>query len=113
MRHFIADTAQQDLVACLSWTLKHFGEDAMERYESLLFHAFKNLLHDPIPHGSKYFENSIYLFHIRFCKDDVSPPAQRVKRPRHFIAYRFSDQNLEILRILHDSMDIESHLDSF
>ena len=108
----IADLAQQDLVSCLSWTLKNFGEEATERYESLLFHSFQKLLHDPVAQGSKCFESSIYLFHIRYCKDEVSPLTQRVKRSRHFIAYRFSEEKLEILRILHDSMDLESHLES-
>ncbi|MGG4615968.1 type II toxin-antitoxin system RelE/ParE family toxin, partial [Pseudomonas aeruginosa] len=32
-------------------------------------------------------------------------------RPRHFVLYRLAtDQVLEVVRVLHDSMDLDQHL---
>ena len=84
--------------------------DALGRYEALLFHAFEKLRTDPTPHGSKPFEQSVFLYHLRFCKNHAEEPAFVVKNPRHFIAYRFNDTSMDVLRILHDNMDLSSHI---
>ena len=35
---------------------------------------------------------------------------RRVGRPRHVIAFRFDDRTVEIIHLLHDSMDIPARL---
>ena len=109
-RLVISDLAQEDLISCFSWTLEHFGLSALDRYENLLFHAFQKLQFEPTPAGSRLFERNVYLFHIRFCRKDIEEPEMIVIQPRHFIAYRFNETHIEVLRILHDSMDLSSHI---
>jgi plasmid stabilization system protein ParE len=34
------------------------------------------------------------------------PVQDRVRRPRHFIVYRHDEHQLEVVRLLHDAMDL-------
>jgi plasmid stabilization system protein ParE len=34
----------------------------------------------------------------------------RIARPRHFVAFRVTPTAIEVLRILHDAMDLPVHL---
>jgi toxin ParE1/3/4 len=52
----------------------------------------------------------IYLYHLSHSRFRAETPTGIVQRPRHFIAYRFDADRLEILRILHDTMDLPEHL---
>jgi len=46
----------------------------------------------------------------RAC-DDIRPGYRKYHVGRHLIFYRQSPGGIEIIRILHDRMDIEAHLD--
>ena len=46
----------------------------------------------------------------RAC-DDIRPGYRKYHVGRHLIFYRESPEGVEIIRILHDRMDIEVHLD--
>lgn len=49
-----------------------------------------------------------FLAHFRNC---VPPAAGRVITPRHFLIFRLRrDSAVEIVRVLHDSMDLGRHL---
>jgi toxin ParE1/3/4 len=46
----------------------------------------------------------------RVC-DDIRPGYRKYHVGRHLIFYRESPEGVEVIRILHDRMDIEAHLD--
>lgn len=47
----------------------------------------------------------------RLSRNHVDKSLGRVRRPRYFLIYRFTEENQsEIGRVLHDSMDLPSHL---
>ncbi|MFO5990403.1 type II toxin-antitoxin system RelE/ParE family toxin, partial [Pseudomonas aeruginosa] len=47
--------------------------------------------------------------HLVYCRS--MPNVGKVVRPRHFVFYRMAtDQVLEVVRVLHDAMDLDQHL---
>ncbi len=53
----------------------------------------------------------ITLWHLRLSRDHVPPEAGAVHRPRHFLVYRQADTVVEIVRVLHDAMELGRHLE--
>jgi hypothetical protein len=44
-------------------------------------------------------------------RDHVATGAEVVRRPRHFLVYRFEPARLVVGRVLHDAMELARHLD--
>ena len=67
---------------------------------------------------NRYLTKLDQVFHLlaqepqrgRAC-DDIRAGYRKYHVGRHLIFYRAEQDDIEIIRILHDSMDIESHLD--
>jgi len=109
----LAQAAIADIDAILDWSVEQFGNDGMHRYRLLIGAALTKLSQDPKPVGSKSAEDilpGLFRYHIRHSRMAIEPAMKRVKRPRHFIIYRFNDECIEVVRLLHDSMDLERHL---
>lgn len=47
------------------------------------------------------------LYHLRHSRTRGTPD---VRRPRHFLIYRQENDVTIVLRLLHDAMDLPSHL---
>jgi len=48
------------------------------------------------------------IFHLRRCRKKAALNGLVVKEPRHFVLYRIKEPGgIEILRLLHDEMDID------
>lgn len=115
MSNFILSPAtEQDISSILAWTHERFGEQARLRYEALLVQAIVDVGEDPERVGSATREEiatngrTYHLFHSR---NRVAKAIGRVRRPRHFLVYRFTTKDfIEIGRVLHDSMDLLAHL---
>jgi toxin ParE1/3/4 len=107
----IADAARQDIEDILLWSYESFGELACQRYELLIVQAISDLSNDPETPGSRPRPElglEVRTYHISLSKERVRSAVGRVRRPRHFLVYRFRpDSHLEIARVLHDSMDLE------
>lgn len=87
-----------------------FGAAAARRYETLIRRTYRLLCKDPKRPGVKHREGmqeGVFLFHLRHARARGSAP----KQPRHFIVFTFDDASLTILRVLHDSMDIDERAD--
>ncbi|MFC5342801.1 type II toxin-antitoxin system RelE/ParE family toxin [Brevundimonas staleyi] len=110
MRRILLDiTARFDTVAVVNTSFTSFGRLAADRYGVLINQAYRDLAMDPERVGAKPFENGIYLYHLRNSRKGTPPP-DRVARPRHLIAYRFDDEMIQIIRLLHDRMDVAAHV---
>ena len=95
---------ERDFLAILDWTAEQFGWRQASVHRQTLITALSALSDDPLVPDS----------HPR---DDIQPGlrslhvARRGGRARHLILYRISDQRtVDILRILHESMDIGRHV---
>jgi toxin ParE1/3/4 len=91
-------------VAIPNWTAEQFERRQASVYRQTLITALSALSDDP-------------LVPDNHPRDDIQPGlcslhvARRGRRARHLILYRISDQGtLDILRILHDSMDVGRHV---
>ncbi len=100
-------TADSDLKAILEWTLDVFGPPAVERYTRLIGQALLDLAQDPERPGTQHAADALYIYHLRHSRKRGHGP--HVQNPRHFILFRTTPTHLEILRYLHDAMDLEKH----
>ena len=100
-------TADSDLQSILEWTLDAFGRPAMERYSQLIGQALLDLAEDPERPGSQHAADALFIYHLRHSRTRGRNP--HLQRPRHFILFRTTRTHLEILRYLHDAMDLEQH----
>ena len=113
-RYVLAPAAQRDIEQILAWSHQQFGEQARLRYEALLVRAILDVSDDPSRAGSlgrPEIVAAARTYHLRHSRDRVNSAAGRVSRPRHFLLYRLRNEGqVEIGRVLHDSMELERHL---
>lgn len=103
----LADQAAQDVEDILDWTLEQFGPLQLESYTDVINDALEALSEGP------------QLIDVRRrleLGDDVATlhVARHGRKGRHQLVFRVDEtaRLIEILRILHDSMDMARHLDS-
>lgn len=94
-----------DYIQILRWTERRFGEAQARIYARTLGAALLDLRGGPSIIGSHLctdLADNIYTLHV----------ARKGLAGRHFVVFRANDASLQIdvLRILHDSMDLKRHL---
>jgi toxin ParE1/3/4 len=98
--------AEKDFAHILKYTKDNFGQRQVEIYQSMLLETLALLENGPDVPGSAARDeilNGLRTVHV----------ARRGHRGRHFIMYRAADdQVIEVLRILHDAMDLVRHIPS-
>ena len=98
--------ADQDMAEIIAWTAEHFGSRQARMYAETLTLALEALFDGPGIIGASRRDDlqpGVSLLHV----------ARQGRRGRHFIVFRPGKGHvIEVLRILHDSMDIVRHLDS-
>ena len=87
--------AKADLRSIGRYTQKTWGREQRNRYLTLLDGSFHDLANDPRTGRS--------------C-DDIKPGYRKLHVGRHLIFYRQAEDAVEIIRILHERMDIATHL---
>jgi toxin ParE1/3/4 len=112
--YVISPAAQRDIESILVWTQERFGLQGRLRYEALLLRAILDVVDDPQRSGSRARPDiapAVRTYHLFFSRSRVSAAVGKVRRPRHFLLYRTNNKGqVEIGRILHDSMDLAKHL---
>jgi plasmid stabilization system protein ParE len=101
--------AHRDIDAILRRSNEVFGEDATERYRTLLIRALQDIRADPFRHGVRLVharKQSVLLYALRSVRAPVAP----VRQPRHFLAFQHKDGVVTVLRVLHERMDLTAHL---
>jgi toxin ParE1/3/4 len=102
----LTDSAESDFRRIVQWTSGQFGPAQARRYAKTLSSALQELADDPLLHDVRK-------------RDDILPGlmtlhvARNRRKGRHFILFRvFAEdaQIIDILRILHDAMDLPQHL---
>jgi toxin ParE1/3/4 len=95
--------AERDFASIFVWTAERFGIAQARRYRALIHSAIRALETGPDPLGSKARNDilpDLRSFHV----------AREGQQARHFLLYRPNGDWIDILRILHDSMEIARHL---
>ena len=96
--------AELDFANIIKWTTENFGERQSRIYRDLLVQAISALADGPDIAGSKArgeIMSGLRTLHI----------ARHGRRGSHFLMYRATPgMTIEIVRILHDRMDLQRHL---
>jgi len=110
----LAPAAEEDITAILGWSAETFGDAASRRYAALIVQAIMDLAKQPTRAGvHERPEISVRLcsYHLAHSRVRIRNVEERVAAPRHFVMFRIrNDGVLEIVRILHDSMDLARYV---
>ena len=103
----LASAAQKDYQNILQWTVDQFGLGQAQAYAETLSDALEGLCAGPEILGVK-------------ARTDIGPGlhtlhvARKGRKGRHFVMFKVAElpgeDVIDVLRILHDSMDLERHL---
>lgn len=111
---YLAPWAQRDVISMLAWSEERFGASVRARYEQLIETAIRDLATDPERPGSRARPElgpGIRIYHLSFSRERARRQGGIIRRPRHLLAFRLlGDTHLEIVRVLHDAMELGQHL---
>jgi toxin ParE1/3/4 len=102
----LTTAAETDFRDILQWTAEHFGEAQARAYAETLSMALAALAAGPTAIGAKPrndIAKGMFSFHV----------TRTGRKGRHFVIFRVAgeqDAAIEVLRLLHDSMDLPRHL---
>ena len=102
----LSAAAQSDFKKILAWSVNEFGEAQARRYADTLSSALEALMEGPDIAGSRKREDiakGLMSLHV----------ARKNRNARHILLYRIGEGAepcmIDVLRILHDSMDLARH----
>ena len=108
----ISPQACTDIADTLRFTQVRLGESVRNRYQDLLQTTIHSIAEQPTLLGSKMRDElspGLRSLHLSFNVLEMTDG--RVIRPRHIVFYRAgTDQIVEILRVLHDAMEVAQNL---
>lgn len=100
----LSHQAERDYADIVQWTTKTFGAGQAETYAQTISLAIQALMEGPDIPGSRMrdeIEPGIRTLHV----------ARQGYRGRHFLVFRIArDRRIDVLRLLHDSMDLARHI---
>lgn len=103
----LTEAAERDLREIVRWTAGRFGREQARTYLAILRRTFRVLATGPAVPGARAradLGDQLYTLHA----------ARGGPRARHLIVFRVTpregDGLVEVLRILHDAMDLARHL---
>ena len=103
----LAAAAKADIEDILSWTAEHFGEQQARAYAETLAAALTGLSEGPDTPGARArsdIAKGLFTLHV----------ARHGRKGRHFVMFRIGEddpgQVIDVLRVLHDAMDLPQHL---
>ena len=100
----LAEQAELDLLGITLWTLENFGAQQAQAYAKTLSLAIEALHDGPEILGAAVREDigfGVRALHV----------ARQGRKGRHFVVFRIApERTIEVLRLLHDSMDLPRHL---
>ena len=102
----LSDAAQKDFSDIIDWTIEQFGNHQATVYAGVLVAAIKELDDGPQQLRIKARDDigkGIFTMHV----------ARHQRKGRHFVMLRIADHEkrvIEVVRLLHDAMDLPRHL---
>jgi len=100
-------TAEADFADILRWTVERFGHAQAQRYAETISASLTELAAGPVAAGAVKRDDireGIFTLHV----------ARESRKGRHFIMFRVGHtpegEVMEVLRLLHDAMELERHL---
>ncbi len=105
----LTQAAESDFQSIVVWTLREFGDRQARTYADTLSAALMALTAGPMTVGARERgEIGKGLFTLHVARDG--------HKGRHFVLFRIgpskSQRHIEVLRLLHDAMDLKLHTPS-
>lgn len=108
----ISEPAISDLRNIEQYTIEHYDDEQAERYFDLIDIALKDIASDPESIVARRILGNDTKVWARPLSASKRRGITHVQSPRHVIVYTLEYEGLAyVLRILHDSMDIEAQLE--
>jgi toxin ParE1/3/4 len=95
--YYLSQSAQEDLLDIFLYTLDFWGEDQAPAYQKLVKTAMQRIAENPFTPGSK-------------AHNEIVQGCRTLRCGKHFLIYRVQSNQVEIARILHESMDFSRHV---
>jgi toxin ParE1/3/4 len=102
----LTKAAESDFQSIIVWTLREFGDLQARTYADTLSAALMALTAGPTTVGAKErseIRRGLFTLHV----------ARDGHKGRHFVLFRIrpdkSQRHIEVLRLLHDAMDLKLH----
>lgn len=105
----LGEDAEADLDDILEWSVFRFGESVRDGYQALIGATLASIARDPELAGSHDRHDlgrGIRTVHLRTCRHEVTPAVRRIASPRHFVVYRHVGEVVQVVRLLHEAMDL-------
>lgn len=103
----LAAAAEDDFQEILRWTIEQFGEEQARIYAKTLSAALEELTTGPELIGARArsdIAKGLFTLHV----------ARHGRKGRHLVIFRIGHDRqgevIEVLRVLHDAMDLPRHL---
>ncbi|CAI8705500.1 MULTISPECIES: type II toxin-antitoxin system RelE/ParE family toxin [Pseudomonas] len=110
----ISNAARADIVDILRLSQTQFGDQARQRYQALILSALQTIADTPYRIGSHDRDEpapSLRSYHLIYSRQLAKHPHGTIKTPRHVVFYRVAnDDVIEVVRLLHDAMEVQFHL---
>ncbi|AKS04678.1 type II toxin-antitoxin system RelE/ParE family toxin [Pseudomonas trivialis] len=110
----ISNSARADIVDILRTSQTKFGDLARQRYQTLILTALQALADTPYRIGSHDRDElapGLRSYHLVYSRQQAKHPHGTVRSPRHVVFYRLAnDDVIEVVRLLHDAMEVQLHL---
>lgn len=110
--YVVAPIAKADILGILVWSQDKFGDFVRNGYEELISVAINDIVENPAHTGARErpeLGKGVLAWHLALSKNHVRVDVRRIAKPRHIVFYREVDDEVHILRVLHDAMDFQSH----
>ncbi len=92
----LTELATKDLISIAEYTTRQWGADQAFKYKATLISGFDRIAVNPLIVGSR-------------SQDEYLPGSRSILVGRHIVIYRLNDGVTEILRILHQRMNLSLH----
>lgn len=110
----ISNPARTDIVDILRLSQTQFGDQARQRYQALILAALQALADTPNRIGSHKRDElapGLRSYHLVYSRQQAKHLHGTVKGPRHIVFYRVANDGvIEVVRLLHDAMEVQFHL---
>ena len=105
----LSTAAERDLTIIFAASEEQFGVAAASRYRRLVSGALRELRADASRAGVQSLgDGGASIYHLRHSRR--STRRRNVARPRHLLAFRIVQDEIVVLRVLHDAMDLPTWL---
>ncbi len=97
----------------MRWSEHEFGAAAAARYDVLMSQGIRDIsevFERPGCRQRPELGDDMLTLHLSNSRDRARSELGVVRRPRHFLVFRRTDNGVELLRVIHDARDIQQHV---